>query len=146
MTDLLELYEIAEQEQIEVDCFEMKKREAFSIMCADGECFIAIDPLKLTSATDEKEKLAHELGHCMTGSFYNAAATCDLRQKHENCADRWAIQNLIPEGDFRAAIDSGYTEPWELAELFDVPEPFVRKAICLYTQGNLATELYFETR
>ena len=37
----------------------------------------------------------------------------------------------------------GYTEVWELAELFGVTEQFMRKAICLYVHGNVAEELYF---
>ena len=37
-------------------------------------------------------KLAHELGHCCTGSFYNQWATADCRRRHENVADKWAIQ------------------------------------------------------
>ena len=41
------------------------------------------------------------------------------------------------------AVAEGCTELWELAERFDVTEEFVRKAVCLYVHGNLATELYF---
>ena len=30
-----------------------------------------------------------------------------------------------------------------LAEYFEVTEDFMRKAVCLYVHGNVATELYF---
>lgn len=142
MSLLLELYQLAERDNIEIDCFEMKKREAFSIMDSDGCCYIAIDPFKLTSDQDEVQKLAHELGHCKTGSFYNQYATCDVRQKHESRADKWAIRTIIPEEDFSNAVENGHTEIWDLAEYFDVTEDFMRKAICLYTYGNLAVRLY----
>ena len=92
MIDLMGLYRIADENNIAVDCFALKKRAALSVMDSDGACFIAIDPLKLTSDMDEKMKLGHELGHSMTGSFYNRYATCDIRQKHENHADEWAIK------------------------------------------------------
>ena len=144
MTSLLELYQIADQAHIEVDCFEMGKREAFSLMDEDGGCYIAIDPFKLTSETDEHMKLAHELGHCITGSFYNTSATCDVRRKHENRADRWAIRRLISAEELEAAVSAGYTEICDLAEYFGVPEDFMRKAVCLYTRGNLSIELYFK--
>ncbi len=140
---LLKLYDVAEQNQITVDCFEMDKREAFSIMDNDGDCYIAIDPFRLHTNADEKVKLAHELGHCMTGSFYNRYAAVECRQKHENRADRWAIRRLIPQNDLDNAIADGITEIWELAEYFGVSEDFVKKAVCLYTYGNLAAKLYF---
>ena len=92
---------------------------------------------------DEKLKLTHELGHCCTGSFYNEYSACDIRQKCENRADRWAIKQLIAEEELDEAVANGHTEIWDLADYFDVTEEFMRKAVCLYTYGNLATELYF---
>lgn len=143
MSKLLELYRTAEREGIEVDCFDLERRESLSIMDEDGDCYIAIDPLKLTSAKDEKVKLAHEMGHCVTGSFYNRFAACDVRQRHENRADKWAIQKLIPPEDLEHAIEEGYTEIWELAEYFDVTEEFMRKAMCWYKYGTLDIASYF---
>lgn len=143
MMELSKLYQIADKENIEVDCFDLKKRESLSMMDEDGFCYIAIDPYKLRSTKDERTKLAHELGHCITGSFYNIFATADLRNRHENRADKWAIARLIPYDDLVSAANSGYTERWELAEHFGVTEDFIRKAICYYTHGNLATEFYF---
>lgn len=143
MMDLSKLYQIADTEGIEVDCFEMRKREAFSLMDGDGQCYIAIDPFRLRSAEDERLKLAHELGHCMTGSFYNVHATVDSRQRHENRADKWAITHLIPVDDLDQAIAEGCTEIWDLADRFGVTEAFMKKAVCYYVHGNVAAELYF---
>jgi len=50
---------------------------------------------------------------------------------------------LIPVDDLDDAVAQGCTEVWELAERFGVTEDFVRKAVCYYVHGNLATELYF---
>lgn len=144
MTDLASLYRIAKEERIAVDCFHLSAREAFSYMDPEGDCFIAIDPLRLRSEQEEREKLAHELGHCVTGSFYNQWAACDIRQKHENRADKWAIQKLIPQEELDKAVEAGCTQVWELAEYFNVTEDFMKKAICLYTYGNLNTEMYFD--
>ena len=143
MIELSRLYQIAEEENIEVDCFDLKKREALSTMDDDGACYIAIDPYKLHSTPEERTKLAHELGHCITGSFYNANATVEHRQRHENCADKWAIKKLIPVDELETAAATGCTEIWELAEHFGVTEQFMKKAVCYYAHGNLATELYF---
>lgn len=143
MSKLLDLYHIAERESIEVDCFDLGKRESLSVMDEDGDCFIAIDPFKLTSTQDETVKLSHEIGHCVTGSFYNRHATCDIRRRHENRADKWAIQKLVPRKDLSRAIKEGYTEIWELSEYFGVTEEFMKKVICWYKCGNLNVESYF---
>ena len=87
---------------------------------------------------EEKTKLAHELGHCETGSFYNQSAALDVRQKHENQADRWAIQHLIPSGALEEAIANGCAELWQLADYFGVTEDLMRKAVCLHLDGNMA--------
>lgn len=142
MTALLELYRIADNNNIVVDSFELGKREAISVMDTDGSCFVAINPFKLQSAQDETMKLAHEMGHCMTGAFYNAYSNLDIRQKHENRADKWAIKQLISEEELNDAIAEGNTEIWQLAEYFDVTETFMRKAVCWYKHGNLAVDLY----
>ena len=143
MMDLMGLYRLAEDNDIAVDCFELKKREALSVMDNDGACYIAIDPFKLASEPDEKMKLGHELGHSMTGSYYNKYATCDVRRRHENRADKWAINEFVSEQELDEAISDGHTEMWDLADYFHVTEDFMRKAVCWYTYGNLATELYF---
>ena len=64
-------------------------------------------------------------------------------RRHENRADKWAIQKLIPVSELDDAVAEGCTELWELAERFGVTESFMRKAVCYYVHGNLATELYF---
>ena len=143
MKSLQTFYHIAKQENIVVDHFALSKREALSIMDLDGECFIAIDPQRITSEADERNKLAHELGHCITGAFYNEYSNYDCRQYHENRADKWAIGQLIPAEDLDDAVADGCTEIWELAERFSVPEEFIKKAVCYHVHGNVATELYF---
>ena len=143
MKSLEELYRIAQQQNITVDLFPLGKREALSLMDLSGDCYIAIDPGKISGQSDERNKLAHELGHCCTGAFYNQYSHYDCRKRHENRADRWAIRQLIPASDLDDAIALGCTEIWQLAEHFSVSEDFIRKAVCYHVHGNLATELYF---
>ena len=129
---LNELYNIAEQDGIYVFSFQMNECESMSVL-QDGECFVGIDPLKLHSETDEKEKLAHELGHCATGSFYNEYAKCDIREKHERRANIWKIKKLIPKDKLIEVINSGFGENrFELAEHFDVTEDTMQFALDYY--------------
>ncbi len=109
MTDLMGLYRLAEAQGVTVDCFQLGARESISIQEGE-ECFIAIDPFRLSSSQDEKTKLAHELGHCVTGSLYNRHSGLDVRQKHENHADKWAIEKMIGEDALNEAVSEGNTE------------------------------------
>ncbi len=133
-----QLMDIAERENVTVNSFMLEKREALSFRdSTDGSCHIAIDPRRVASMAEGKTKLAHEIGHCVTGAFYNIHSTFDIKQKHENTADKWAIKKLIPEDELKRAVADGCTEYYSLAELFGVTEELLRKAVSLYEYGNL---------
>ena len=95
-----------------------RKKESLSVLLPDGGCAIAIDPWKMNTVAEETVCLAHELGHCETGSFYSPHTAFELRERMENRADKWAIRTLIPKSDLTAALRGGCTELWELAERF----------------------------
>ena len=137
------LYELASQQNIQVLNYSLPHNGSISVMEEDGSCYIGMDDGVCDEGTLERVHLGHELGHCITGSFYNRYSSFDCRKRHENRADKWAIRNLIPVGELDDAIAMGCTELWALAEHFGVTEQFMKKAVCLYVHGNLATELYF---
>ena len=137
------LYDLAKQQNIEVLSFPLPENGSMSLMAEDGRCFVGMDESVRDGGVQERVHLSHELGHCVTGSFYNIYAAIDYRQRHENRANKWAIQALIPVEELDDAIAEGCTEIWELAERFQVTEEFIRKAVCLYVHGNVAEELYF---
>ena len=143
MHSVPDLYDYAEQQNIAVIRYPMKENGSMSLMLEDGSCFIGIDDSILDGGVQERVHMTHEIGHCVTGSFYNIHAAVDCRQRHENRADKWAVRHLISVEDLDEAIAQGCTEIWELAERFGVTEQFMRKAVCLYVHGNVATELYF---
>ena len=137
------LYDFAKQQNIEVIPFPMEENGSMSVLMDNGTCVIGMDKRVKDNAVQERVHLSHELGHCVTGSFYSIHTAIDCRQRHENKADKWAIQTLIPVDALDAAIAGGCTELWELAELFGVTEEFIKKAVCYYVHGNVAAELYF---
>ena len=138
-----DLYVLAEQQNIEVIETSLPENGSLSLMDDAGNCYIGIDESVMDGGALEIVHMAHELGHCLTGSFYNRHTRFDIRQRHENRADKWAVRQIISVEDLDTAITAGYTEVWQLAEYFSVTEQFMRKAICLYVHGNVATELYF---
>ena len=137
------LYDFAKQQNIEVYSFALEETGSMSVMLEDGQCFIGMDKSVSDGGIQERVHLSHELGHCATGSFYSIYTAVDCRQRHENRANKWAIQKLIPVDDLDDAVAQGNSEIWELADRFGVTEDFMRKAVCLYVHGNLAEELYF---
>lgn len=137
------LYDLAQQQNIEVLRYPMQENGSMSIMLDDGTCYIGIDGSVQDGSVQERVHMGHELGHCLTGSFYNRHSPFDIRQRHENRADKWAICQLIPLEDLDEAIAEGCCELWELAERFGVTEQFIKKAVCYYVHGNVAEELYF---
>ena len=140
--ELFRLYDLAGRNQIPVFRRSLPRCKSLSVQ-VDGSCAIAMDPAVCDTGSVERTHLSHELGHCLTGSFYNAYSSHDLRRRHEIRADKWAICQLVPAFQLDRAIADGRTEMWELAEYFGVTEEFMRKAVTYHVHGNLATELYF---
>ena len=143
MIPLPELYATALEQNIPIYSYPMAQCGSMSVQLCDGSCAIGMDERVLDAGTQERVHLSHELGHCLTGSFYSVYTAVDCRQRHENRADKWAIRKLIPVDQLDDAVASGCTELWELAERFGVTEDLIRKAVCLYVHGNVAQELYF---
>lgn len=139
MTDL---FSIAEEANIPIEFLSLPLNESIAVK-DDYEEFIVLDRSLAVDSVESTVHLAHELGHCMTGSFYTAYSPLDIRKKHEYKANKWAVQHLISESDLDEAVAEGNTEIWQLAEYFGVTEDFMKKAVCFYTYGNLAADLYF---
>ena len=123
-----QLYAVAEQDGIEIDDVHMRELKAVSF----PEGWIAIDSRKYDTLTEFKCDLAHEIGHCETGSFYNIYSPYDLKEKCERKANRRAAEILMPVNDVRRALRRGITQVWALAEYFDVTQDFAAMALDMY--------------
>ena len=141
--DVLDLYAFAAQQNIEVIETSLPENGSLSLMDEKGNCYIGIDESVMDGDALERVHMGHELGHCVTGSFYNRYSPYDLRQRHENRADKWAILRLVKEEALDEAVAEGCCEIRNLAERFGVTEQFMQKAVCYYVHGNVAAELYF---
>lgn len=129
-----DLYSLAEEEQVGIFAYDFGDDiDALSVLHDDWTCDIALNMDRVDDAATEKTLLAHEMGHCMTGSFYTRCSPFDIKQRHENRADRWAITNVIPFDEMLNAMRSGCTERWQLAYHFNVTEDMIQKAYAYYT-------------
>ena len=124
-----DLYGIAERRGHVVVCESLTETPSFSLQ-TNKRCYIAID--QRLNVQQEREALAHELGHCEYGGFYNRYSKYDIRAKAERRADKWAFARLVPYGRLMQAVRHGVTEVWDLAELFDVSCDFMQRAIAYY--------------
>lgn len=127
------LFKIAEAYHVTIEYQQVPENLSISVQ-DEKDSAIFMDYSLLWKLSEERVHAAHELGHCITGSFYNPYSPYDVRKKHEHIADRWAIHKLVPLPSLLKAFEHGITEIWELAEVFDVTEDFMRKAVQLYKE------------
>ena len=132
MTQLQCLYETADGLGLQICYFPMERLTALST--PDG--FIGMDVDKLEDSAQEAVCLAHEMGHCLTGSFYTTDSDTALRRRCEERADRWAMGQLVPLEELKGLLKRGVTRPDELAEHFGVPEQFLRKCVQFYKEAK----------
>lgn len=129
-----ELRDYAENRDITViDGALCKDEKSLSLIDLDYNniCTIVIDNDKIHTEQENNVIMAHEIGHCETGAFYNERSL-ELRSRMEYRADKWAIKKLVPEDELIEMFEKGITETWELAEYFDVTEDFMIKACEFY--------------
>ena len=132
-----EIYREAEEDGIQVHFMTFEEQASLSL---PGH--IGIDTSKLPTTAEESTAAAHELAHGCTGTYYNVHSSAEERRKHEVVAEKYAIRRYITREALFAAVNSGMTEYWQLAEYFGFTESFVKKAVCLYAFGNLAADQY----
>lgn len=139
------LYILAEENNIPIDEECPKDLISMSVRLSNGNKIIGLSNDESLVYT-KLERLAHEMGHCMTDSFYVGYSPFELRAKHENKADAWATNKIVPFADLCEAVKNGIREPWQLAEHFGVSQSFIEKAINIHAhRGNtVPTELYSE--
>ena len=130
------LMKIAMQKDIPIIDMELFGKEEALSHSMNGLCIIAIDKRKVKSHADYKVKSAHELGHCVTASFYDENCPVTTRGRMEQRADIWAIRNTISRKALIKALKNGTTELWELSEHFGVTEDFMKKALRYYNLWN----------
>ncbi len=102
-----------------------------------GRYGIFINHKEIENSDEEFCVLAHEYGHCMTGSTHPPYSPMDIISKHEYKADRKAVLDFLPINRIKSAIKDGCRTIYELSEYLDMPEPFVLKAIQHYAAMEL---------
>lgn len=93
---------------------------------------IFLDFSKIQTGRQFRGICAHELGHASTGALHKVDSPFETVERSEYRANRWSAENFLTAEDFKQAFANGYTEPWELAEYFDLPEADVLRAFAYW--------------
>lgn len=92
---------------------------------------IGLDCTESMTRGEEQARLGHELGHCLYGGFYTRCTPYDNAERHEARADKWYILHAIPRRTLFDLLRRGY-DAWEIADMLDTTEEYVRRAYYYY--------------
>lgn len=98
---------------------------------------IALNSRRIHTELFELYCMSHEMAHYHTGAYYKLRSSLQLRVQMEYKADTWMVCDLVPIEDLRRAVRLGYTEVWDLADFFGVPEKVIRRADEIYRAKGL---------
>ncbi len=135
MFELCDFYKYCRENRIDVIPFIGCPQPGATVR--DGDAYaVFLDFSKILSTRLLRGVCYHELGHAATGALHKVDSPYELVERSEYRANRWSAQTFLTEGDFREAFQAGYTEPWQLAEYFDMPQADVEKALRYWTEAR----------
>ena len=135
MFEMSDFYHYCKENQVDVIPFAGCPQPGATIR--DGGCYaIFLDFTKIRSTRLLRGVCYHEMGHAATGALHKVDSPYELVERSEYRANRWAAENCLSEQDFRAAFAEGYTELWQLAEYFDLPETDILSAHAYWTESR----------
>ncbi len=133
MFELSDFYSYCKQNQ--VDVIPYMGMPAMGATVRDGsDIAIFLDFSLIQSTRQLKGVCLHEQGHAATGALHKVSSPFETVERSEYRAARWCAQHYLTADDFRQAFSCGITEPWELADYFDLPEEDVKKALTYWSE------------
>lgn len=133
MFELSEFYQYCRENQIDVIPYSGMPGEGATLRDAD-QYAIFLDFAQICSTRLLRGVCCHEQGHAATGALHKLSSPFELVERSEYRANRWAAERYMTADDFREAFSAGYTELWELAEYFDLPEQDIKKALTYWSE------------
>lgn len=135
MFELSDFYTYCDDNDIDVIPYMGMPSEGATVR-DQGYYAIFLDIAKIRSTRLLKGVCCHEMGHAATGALHKVCSPYETVERSEYRANRWMAENHITEDMFRDAFKAGYTEVWQLAEYFDLPEDVIRTAAAYWTDSK----------
>lgn len=133
MFELSHFYDYCKQNNVDVVPFIGMPSKGATIR--DGSDYaIFLDFTQLPSLRDVRSVCMHEQGHTATGALHKVCSPYETVERSEYRANRWSAERFLPVDEFKEAFAAGYTELWQLAEYFDLPEEDIKTALTYWTE------------
>lgn len=100
----------------------------------EGFYAVFLDFSKIQSTRLLRGVCCHELGHVATGALHKVDSPFELAERSEYRAKRWMAEKFLTYEEFQEAFAAGYTETWQLAEYFDMPEWDIAAALTYWKE------------
>ena len=133
MFELSDFYTYCRQNRVDVIPFRGVPQPGATVR-DQGEYAIFLDFSQIPSLRLLRGVCCHELGHVATGALHKVSSPFELVERSEYRANRYVAQTYLTAQDFREAFHAGYTELWQLAEYFDMPEQDVKNALTYWSE------------
>jgi hypothetical protein len=132
MFELSDFYSYCRDSQVDVIAYQGCPQPGATIR--DGQYMaVFLDFSKIKSARLLRGICYHELGHIATGALHKVDSPYELVERSEHRANRWSAEQFLPCEAFQEAFSLGYTELWQLADYFDLPQRDVEQALRYWT-------------
>ncbi len=99
-----------------------------------GRYAVFLDFTQISSTRLLRGICSHEMSHAATGALHKVASPFELVERSEYRANRYFAQHFLTAEDFQTAFREGFTELWQLAEYFDLPEQDVKNALTYWSE------------
>ncbi len=133
MFELSDFYGYCKDHQVDVIAYDGCPQPGATVR--DDGCYaVFLDFTKIQSTRLLRGVCFHELGHVATGALHKVDSPYELVERSEYRAAKWATENYLTEDAFRGAFADGYTELWQLAEYFDLPERCIEDALTYWRE------------
>ena len=133
MDPLQSFYDYCDANNVDVMAFPRFPADACTVRDHGYYC-VVLNPGTLTTFRRLRTAAIHEEGHLRTGALHKVDSPYQLVAQSEHRAEAASFQHYLPPDKIRAAMRAGYTEPWQLADYFDLEEDFIKKALHYWTE------------
>ncbi len=133
MFELSDFYQYCRENKVDVIPYAGVPAPGATVRDA-GMYAVFLDFTKICSTRLLRGVCCHELGHIATGALHKVDSPYELAERSEYRANRWAAHHYLTQEEFRQAFHAGYTELWQLAEYFDMPEQDIKNALTYWTE------------
>ena len=132
----MDLFRLAEEKKIVIEYGKLEKNKSLSVRIGNRD-YIGVDKSIAEDSAEERVHLAHEIGHCMTGAFYEIYSPLEIRGQYEHRATKWAILHCVPKDELMRLLRKEYQVD-EIAEHFGVTEDMIQTAYTYYFEYGIA--------